>query len=154
MANRKKFRIIEGGRRSKPPRRDQLTDDELGQHHRNRDAEVTAKPARSYADRGRPSGQVRRARKPKRRWPRLFVWPVFSTWALIPAMLAILVAISIYQHPRWSAFDHIRHIIAAPNCAMAKSVGLGSARKGAPGYYNSHDRDDDGKSCEPFPVGR
>lgn len=45
----------------------------------------------------------------------------------------------------------LRHIAAAPSCATARAVGLAPAFRGEPGYYNQHDRDNDGWACEPWP---
>ncbi|MEO3432375.1 excalibur calcium-binding domain-containing protein [Inquilinus sp. CAU 1745] len=46
----------------------------------------------------------------------------------------------------------IRHIAAAPNCNAARAVGLAPSHRGQPGYYPSHDRDNDGTACEPWPA--
>jgi hypothetical protein len=49
----------------------------------------------------------------------------------------------------WPAMVTLRHIAAVPNCAAARAVGLAPARIGEPGYYEAHDADGDGWSCEP-----
>ena len=44
----------------------------------------------------------------------------------------------------------LRHIAAFPNCRAAHAVGLASAYRGEPGYWQRHDRDADGIACEPW----
>lgn len=51
----------------------------------------------------------------------------------------------------WSVGLTARHLLAAPNCAVARMVGLAPSTEGAPGYYSRHDADADGIACEPFP---
>jgi len=50
-----------------------------------------------------------------------------------------------------TALDGVRHLLAAPNCDAARSVGLAPSRRGQPGYWPKHDRDGDGIACEPWP---
>ena len=50
----------------------------------------------------------------------------------------------------WSFTTKLKHIAAAPNCSAARAVGLAPARRGKPGYYFRHDRDQDGIACEPW----
>ncbi len=50
----------------------------------------------------------------------------------------------------WPVGATLRHIVAAPNCDAAHSVGLAPSRKGQPGYWPRHDADDDGVACEPW----
>ena len=45
----------------------------------------------------------------------------------------------------------LRHVASYPNCDAARAVGLAPAYRGQPGYWLSHDRDQDGWSCEPWP---
>ena len=75
-----------------------------------------------------------------RRWSALILGlsvALCSTWALISAS-------------PFPPLETIRHLAAAPNCAAARSVGLAPARRGQPGYYPSHDADNDGIACEPY----
>jgi hypothetical protein len=58
------------------------------------------------------------------------------------------VAIHLLVTSPWSVGLTLRHLAAAPNCEAARAVGLAPARRGEPGYWASHDRDDDGISCE------
>lgn len=51
-----------------------------------------------------------------------------------------------------SASETVRHMLASRNCAAARSVGLAPADMGEPGYWPSHDADNDGVACEPAPV--
>ena len=50
--------------------------------------------------------------------------------------------------------DRARHLLAAPNCSVARLVGLAPARRGEPGYWDDHDADRDGVACEPIPTWR
>jgi Excalibur calcium-binding domain len=50
----------------------------------------------------------------------------------------------------WPVMTTLRHIASFPNCAFARSVGLAPAKRGQPGYWESHDRDGDGIACEPW----
>ena len=50
----------------------------------------------------------------------------------------------------WPPLVTLRHLAAAPNCDAARAVGLAPAWRGEPGYYRSHDRDNDGWACEPL----
>ncbi|WP_349645025.1 excalibur calcium-binding domain-containing protein [Bradyrhizobium manausense] len=54
----------------------------------------------------------------------------------------------------WPVTTTLRHIASAPNCDFARLVGLAPARRGEPGYWQHHDRDRDGISCEPWPPPR
>ena len=44
--------------------------------------------------------------------------------------------------------DRFGSIFAAPYCSAAHVTGLAPARRGHPGYYERHDRDNDGVACE------
>jgi hypothetical protein len=54
----------------------------------------------------------------------------------------------------WHPLALFKHIAAFPNCSAARAVGVAPARRGEPGYWPSHDADDDGIACENFPVRR
>lgn len=54
------------------------------------------------------------------------------------------------QSRGWSMYVLIKHVAASPNCAAANAVGLAPSRKGEPGYFSRHDRDQDGVSCEVY----
>jgi hypothetical protein len=73
-------------------------------------------------------------------------------WSVVCA-IAVLVAFVGYQLATspWSVTMTLRHLIAAPNCDMTRLVGLAPAYRGEPGYRKSHDRDNDGIACEPWP---
>ncbi|WP_374710708.1 excalibur calcium-binding domain-containing protein [Inquilinus ginsengisoli] len=51
----------------------------------------------------------------------------------------------------WPPIATIKHLLASPNCAAARAVGLAPAQAGQPGFYARHDADDDGIACEPWP---
>lgn len=63
---------------------------------------------------------------------------------------ALYIFIMFISSP-WPAALTLRHILAVPDCAAARAVGLAPALRGEPGYYVRHDADDDGIACEPFP---
>lgn len=43
-----------------------------------------------------------------------------------------------------------RHLLAVRNCDAARAARLTPARRGDAGYYQHHDRDNDGIACEPY----
>lgn len=51
----------------------------------------------------------------------------------------------------WPMGLTVRHLLAAGNCNMARAVDLAPAYRGAPGYWERNDADDDGIACEPWP---
>jgi len=51
----------------------------------------------------------------------------------------------------WRAGELIAHIAAYNNCDAARAAGVAPARRGEPGYYARHDRDNDGIACEVWP---
>lgn len=73
-------------------------------------------------------------------------------WKLIAVALAFasICGWSIAETEARSILDGVRHILAAPNCSMARLVSVAPARYGQPGYWRSHDADDDGIACEPW----
>lgn len=76
-----------------------------------------------------------------------------GAYALITGILAIGVLFfhSEFTTHNWFIATTLKHIAAAPNCSAARLVGLTPARRGEPGYYSRHDRDQDGIACEPWP---
>ena len=56
-----------------------------------------------------------------------------------------------HANAKWTAGETLRHLLAAPNCASTRAVGLAPAYKGQPGYWPKHDADKDGIACEPWP---
>lgn len=71
----------------------------------------------------------------------------------VACMIAALVAFAAYQlvTSPWSVTTTLKHLVAAPNCDITRLVGLAPANRGEPGYRTSHDRDNDGVACEPWP---
>src|SRR5919109_3898429 len=69
----------------------------------------------------------------------------FSTLAAVSAFALSWALLSLSP---WPPLTTLRHIAAFPNCAAARAVGLAPAYEGEPGYWQRHDRDRDGKSCE------
>lgn len=85
----------------------------------------------------------------------------FDSWRrrlrywLIPALLGASVGfggLQVYDLSEkfGSAELALRHLAAAPDCNAARAQGLAPARRGEPGYYARHDRDNDGIACEPY----
>ena len=70
----------------------------------------------------------------------------------LAAVAAAIIAYGFSISP-WSVQLTIRHILASPNCAAARTMGLAPAQRGMPGYWSRHDRDEDGFACEPWPRG-
>ncbi|MCA1512676.1 excalibur calcium-binding domain-containing protein [Bradyrhizobium sp. NBAIM01] len=73
--------------------------------------------------------------------------------AALIAIAAILVtypAIWLLASSSWPITTTLRHIASAPNCEFARLVRLAPARRGEPGYWKHHDRDEDGIACEPW----
>lgn len=58
-----------------------------------------------------------------------------------------------YERP-FTPTEKVRHVLAKPNCSVARLVRLAPARRGEPGYHFEHDRDRDGWACEPMPRRR
>jgi len=79
----------------------------------------------------------------------------FSSIGLLIAFGYVLGgAATTFQSSPWPMDVTARHLLAAPNCDAARSVGLAPARRGMPGYWSRHDADDDGIACEVWPRGR
>lgn len=97
---------------------------------------------------------VRRSVRPDAGRGRSRLRSVGNRTTLIYSLLVLLfvgvAAIKIINSPLPPA-TALRHFVAAPNCAAARAMGLAPARKGQPGYYVRHDRDNDGIACERFP---
>src|SRR5262245_55196244 len=70
--------------------------------------------------------------------------------AVMAAILAFAVVWGLGSSP-WPVVTTLKHITSAPNCGFARLVGLAPARRGEPGYWKRHDRDEDGIACEPWP---
>ena len=72
-------------------------------------------------------------------------WPLLATAAILLTLLLWRLAAS-----PWEPSVTLRHMLAAPNCAAARTMGLAPSHRGQPGYYLSHDADRDGVACEPY----
>ena len=98
-----------------------------------------------------PVGSYPRSRRRARR----FAYWTFYRWfklTLLAGAVAVLGYSSLTEVKPGSFFMAVRHILAFPNCSAARAVGLAPARRGQPGYWSHHDRDDDGIACEPIPL--
>jgi len=73
-------------------------------------------------------------------WNRIFIafWVIF---------LVGYLGYNLYSSP-WPITTTLRHWGARPNCDMANLFGLAPSKRGQPGYYPWHDRDNDGIACE------
>lgn len=69
---------------------------------------------------------------------------------LFVTSLAGLLGYNLYSSP-WPITTTLRHWAARPNCDMARLFGLAPSKRGQPGYYPWHDRDNDGIACEVWP---
>src|SRR3546814_5024544 len=87
-----------------------------------------------------------------RRYERATARPRFDHWAKIAALI-IIAGVALYWIPfrlsPWPLVPTLKHLAAALNCDAARVLGLAPANRGTPGYWPSHDRDDDGIACEP-----
>ena len=92
-------------------------------------------------------------RRLERRGKRRRLWRVIGISAATTAIVTGLLSLLIMSLSPWPVMATIRHVAAAPNCAAARAVGLAPARRGQPGYWSRHDRDNDGIACEPWPRG-
>ena len=88
----------------------------------------------------------RDATRPRSLWFRRHWIPLAAV-----AALAVVAGWSLMAVKPRTVGEGARHLLAAPNCDAARAVGLAPARRGQPGYYASHDADDDGIACEPWP---
>ncbi len=65
---------------------------------------------------------------------------------------AFVVSIGLFAMSPFTPAETIRHLGSFPNCDAARLMGLAPALRGEPGYWASHDADDDGVACEPWPT--
>ena len=113
--------------------------------------------ARPHGWRVYQGGRPQRYRRPDRTVRRLpeFV-PVdrfrLKAYGVIAAFCLMGAGTLYYEFSthKWDFWTTLRHAAAAPNCAAARRVGLAPARRGQPGYYLHHNRDQDGIACEPW----
>ncbi|MEL6792314.1 MAG: excalibur calcium-binding domain-containing protein, partial [Pseudomonadota bacterium] len=70
-----------------------------------------------------------------------------------PLAICGVVALRVYalEDRQWTLGEKVRHVLASPNCTAARLVRLAPAFAGEPGYYPSHDADNDDIACEPYP---
>ena len=69
---------------------------------------------------------------------------------VLTAIGAGAVSFGLLNLSPWPPLLTLKHLAALPNCNAARAVGLAPANRGQPGYWPSHDRDGDGKACEPW----
>lgn len=85
----------------------------------------------------------------RRRSPRINGLHLFISLALAAAV-AVVVDREAAKLDEPSFSNLFWHFAAWPSCEAARAFGLDQAKRGAPGYWLSHDRDRDGIACEPF----
>jgi hypothetical protein len=68
----------------------------------------------------------------------------------IGAGLFVLVFAVLTFSP-FAPVETLKHIGAFPNCDFARAVALAPSKRGEPGYWSRHDRDQDGVACEAYP---
>ena len=73
---------------------------------------------------------------------------------LVVALIALAGSAVLVLTSPWPFGLTLRHLAAAPSCALARAVGLAPARHGELGYYRGHDADLAGWACEPLPAVR
>jgi len=91
------------------------------------------------------SRRIERRGAPRRIWNQHKGW-LGKTVAVIALVASAAYAGSLYTG--WPVVVVLKHAVSFPNCAAAYSVGLAPARRGQPGYWRSHDADQDGIACE------
>lgn len=117
--------------------------------NRDRGAEVGCDLQAEMARRRQRHTAIARGRRHRRRLlDRLR--PLAGGVALAAVFVAVPLAWEIADSP-WGPLVTVRHLAAGLNCAAARAVGLGPARRGEPGYWSSHDADRDGIACERWP---
>ncbi|MGI6854387.1 excalibur calcium-binding domain-containing protein [Mesorhizobium sp. 1B3] len=93
----------------------------------------------------------RRHRRWAERWSHLK--RPLSRFGFAVAMISVVALIlwKPLQSVRISSIgDAFWHLAASPNCTAARAVGLAPARRGQPGYWPSHDADNDGIASKPY----
>ena len=73
---------------------------------------------------------------------------------LVVALIAFAGFAALVLTSPWPLGLTLRHLAAAPSCALGRAVDLAPARHGKPGYWTYHDPDLDGWSCASLPGGR
>jgi hypothetical protein len=94
-------------------------------------------------------GTAPSARRPRRSWKR---W-IKRRGVRKTAVAAVALGCLVVGQEAWKPLPlgiTLRHLLAARNCAAARSVGLAPAKVGEPGYWRRNDADNDGIACEPW----
>ncbi|WP_139043883.1 excalibur calcium-binding domain-containing protein [Allomesorhizobium alhagi] len=94
------------------------------------------------------------AKRSLHRWPPRYRRRQFARDAALAVAILVMFGVVAYlplsKVRLNSPVDAIQHLASAPNCSMARLVGVAPARRGQPGYWPSHDADRDGIACEPW----
>lgn len=69
---------------------------------------------------------------------------------LVGVVIITLLLFALWSLSPWPLTVTLRHLGSAPGCGAARFFELAPARRGKPGYYQSHDADADGVACEPW----
>ncbi len=91
---------------------------------------------------GKISTRYVRSRRRNKKRLFLIIAFIFSLGITVASLLAL---------SPWSPMITIRHVLSYPGCDASRFVGLAPAIRGTPGYWPSHDADNDGIACEPWP---
>lgn len=70
---------------------------------------------------------------------------------MVGAFAMLMLYLGVASTSGWQPLMALKHLAAFPNCDAARAVGLAPANRGEPGYWPTHDRDNDGIACEPWP---
>ncbi len=73
---------------------------------------------------------------------------LWARWAALAALLSFAVTWGFLKLSPWNPTLTFKHLAAMPSCGMARAVGLAPAYYDGPGYWQWHDADRDGRSCE------
>jgi len=103
-----------------------------------------------------PDREARRLKKRfrdiSRRYERALAFRRSIKWlklCLGTALLAVVLTWASLRFGPWPPLETLKHLVALPSCGMADAVGLAPAYRGQPGYWQHHDDDGNGRTCEP-----
>ncbi len=82
-------------------------------------------------------------------------WAFGTVLGLVRVLVLVGVlsfAYSYFSNSGWSFGATVKHVLAFPDCTVARALGFEATFRGEPGYWPHHDADKDGIACEPYPV--
>jgi hypothetical protein len=102
-----------------------------------------------------PEKEARRLKKRfqgiSRRYERTMALRRHSRWLKIcigAALLAFALTWSLMGLSSWPPLTTLKHLAAFTNCDMAHALGVAPVYRGQPGYWERHDEDGNGRTCE------